>query len=294
MRLFSSPLFPSVVAGAALTVLAAVQPALAEGDLSNARRIVSIGGDVTEIVHDLGEQDRLVARDTTSTFPDEVTALPDIGYMRALAPEGVLSVKPDGILTIDGSGPPQALDVLARAGVPVATIPNGYTRDAVVAKIKAVGKALGVPEKAAPLAEKAGADLDAAIAEARATERDTRVLFILSMQGGRIMGAGADTAAAGILELAGLTNAITGMSGYKQLSDEAVIAAAPDVVLMIDRGGDHSVDPAELFSHAALSQTPAGQNQRLVRMDGLFLLGFGPRTAQAVRDLSSRLAADGL
>lgn len=84
------------------------------------------------------------------------------------------------------------------------------------------------------------------------------------------------------------------MSGYKQLSDEAVIAAAPDVVLMIDRGGDHSVDPAELFSHAALSQTPAGQNQRLVRMDGLFLLGFGPRTAQAVRDLSSRLAADGL
>lgn len=294
MRLFSSPLFPSVVAGAALTVLAAVQPALAEGDLSNARRIVSIGGDVTEIVHDLGEQDRLVARDTTSTFPDEVTALPDIGYMRALAPEGVLSVKPDGILTIDGSGPPQALDVLARAGVPVATIPNGYTRDAVVAKIKAVGKALGVPEKAAPLAEKAGADLDAAIAEARATERDTRVLFILSMQGGRIMGAGADTAAAGILELAGLTNAITGMSGYKQLSDEAVIAAAPDVVLMIDRGGDHSVDPAELFSHAALSQTPAGQNQRLVRMDGLFLLGFGSRTAQAVRDLSSRLAADGL
>ena len=108
------------------------------------------------------------------------------------------------------------------------------------------------------------------------------------------MGAGSDTAAAGILELAGLTNAITGMIGYKQLRDEAVIAAAPDVVLMIDRGAGHVVDPEELFSNAALSQTPAGREHRLVRMDGLFLLGFGPRTAEAVRDLSSRLAADGL
>ncbi|WP_293721418.1 ABC transporter substrate-binding protein [Stappia sp.] len=294
MRFFSSTRALAPLAGAALTFLAAAHPAVADGDLSGAQRIVSIGGDVTEIVYDLGEQDRLVARDTTSSFPEAATDLPDVGYMRALAPEGVLSVKPDGILTIEGSGPPQALDVLARAGVPVATIPNGFTRDAVVAKIEAVGKALGVPEKAAPLAEKAGKSLDDAIAEARAIDRDTRVLFILSMQGGRIMGAGSDTAAAGILELAGLTNAITGMTGYKQLSDEAVIAAAPDVVLMIDRGAGHVVDPEELFSNAALSQTPAGREHRLVRMDGLFLLGFGPRTAEAVRDLSSRLAADGL
>ena len=72
--------------GAALCAL----PAFATGEA----RLLSIGGSVTEIVHALGQGDRLVARDTTSTYPPEVTDLPDVGYARALSPEGVLSVDP--------------------------------------------------------------------------------------------------------------------------------------------------------------------------------------------------------
>ena len=55
-------------------------------------RVVSLGGSVTEIVAALGEGDRLVGRDTTSTVPETVRALPDLGYVRALSAEGVLSV----------------------------------------------------------------------------------------------------------------------------------------------------------------------------------------------------------
>ena len=51
-------------------------------------RLLSIGGSVTEIVYALGEEGRLVGRDTTSSYPPEVTSLPDVGYMRALSPEG--------------------------------------------------------------------------------------------------------------------------------------------------------------------------------------------------------------
>ena len=51
-------------------------------------RVVSLGGAVTEIVVALGAQDRLVARDSTSEYPPSVTALPDVGYVRALSPEG--------------------------------------------------------------------------------------------------------------------------------------------------------------------------------------------------------------
>ena len=77
-----------------------------------AQRIVSIGGSVTEIIHELGEADRLIARDSTSLHPQSITELPDVGYIRRLSPEGVLSVDPDLIVTLDGAGPPEAVTVL--------------------------------------------------------------------------------------------------------------------------------------------------------------------------------------
>ena len=61
---------------------------------------------------------------------------------------------------------------------------------------------------------------------------------------------------------------------------------------MMDRGGDHSIADAELFAHPAIAPTPAGQAKRLVRMDGGYLLGFGPRTAGAIRELATALYGD--
>lgn len=53
-----------------------------------AQRIVSVGGSVTEIVYALGQQRRLVARDTTSNHPPDVSDLPDVGYVRRCRPRG--------------------------------------------------------------------------------------------------------------------------------------------------------------------------------------------------------------
>ncbi|MEM8981268.1 MAG: hemin ABC transporter substrate-binding protein, partial [Pseudomonadota bacterium] len=77
--------------------------------------------------------------------------------------------------------------------------------------------------------------------------------------------------------------------GYKPLTDEAVSAAAPEVILMMDRGGDHGAANEELFSMPSLISTPAAQTQNVIRMNGLYLLGFGPRTAQAISDLNASL-----
>ncbi|GAA0777430.1 hemin ABC transporter substrate-binding protein [Roseibium denhamense] len=257
----------------------------------DALRVVAVGGSVTEIVYALGEEDRLVARDTTSVFPEEAQDLPDVGYIRALSPEGVLSVDPDLVLMLDGSGPQEAVDVLKKTGLPIADIPNSFTPEGIVEKVRAVGEALGVPDKAAALIVAMEAGLDAAARDANAGSPEIRVLFVLSTAGGRIMASGSGTAAHGILQLAGATNAVAAFSGYKQLSDEALLSAAPDVVLMMDREGDHAASADELFSHPALSQTPAGKNNRLIKMDGQYLLGFGPRTADAIRDLAAELKA---
>lgn len=254
-------------------------------------RLVSIGGDVTEIVYALGEEKRLIARDSTSLYPEAATKLPDVGYMRALSPEGILAVNPTAIIAIDGSGPPEALTVLRNASIPFETVPQSYDRDGIQKKIVTVGDLLGVPEKAKALGDKVASDLDAAIrtSEKRPEAERKRVLFILSAQGGKIMGSGTGTAADGIIKLAGAINAVGVFPGYKPLTDEAIIEAKPDVILVMDHGGDHTVSNDDLLKQPALSLTPAAEHKAIIRMDGLHLLGFGPRTASAVRELNTAI-----
>ncbi len=256
---------------------------------ADASRLVAIGGSLTEIVYALGEQDKLVARDSTAVYPPEAMALRDVGYMRQLSPEGVMSVDPSAILMLDGSGPPEAVEVIRKASIPVVTVPDDYTSEGIAEKIRIVGQALGVEQKADALAAQVEADLAAAEAAAAGVATPKKVLFVLSMQGGRLLASGSDTAAAGIIAMAGGVNAVQEFAGYKQLSDEAVYEAAPDVVLMMDREGDHAATAGELFAHPAMAGTPAAGARALIKMDGAWLLGFGPRTASAVRELSAAL-----
>ncbi|MEM0937105.1 MAG: ABC transporter substrate-binding protein [Pseudomonadota bacterium] len=276
---------------ALLAVIAALAAAFA-GQAAASDRVLSLGGSVTEIIYALGEQDRLIARDTTSSFPPEVEDLPDVGYLRALSPEGVLSVAPDIVIAEEGAGPPEAIAVLQSASIPFVSVPDGYDPAAVRAKIEAVAAALGVDAKGAELADEVDARLAAAVRNASNGEAK-RVMFVLSMQGGRILASGTNTAADGIIRLAGGENAVTAYEGYKPLTDEAAITAQPDVILMMDRGGDHSAGNDDLFSHPGLAATPAAAREAVVRIDGLLLLGFGPRTPEAVERLSNALSGAG-
>lgn len=271
-----------------LTMLAATTPAAVS---QTPDRLLAIGGSVTEIVHALGEGDRLVGRDTTSTYPPQVQALPDVGYMRALSPEGVLSVRPDLVIAEDGAGPPEAIDVVRKAGIAYVPVPDATDRAGIIDKILTIGAALGDESDAEALAASVDADLRATEAKAAAIppERRKRVLFVLSNQGGRIMAGGANTAAEGIIRLAGGVNAVDGFDGYKPLTDEAITRAAPDLILMMARSGDHAPAEADLLTHPAIATTPAAATGALVRMDGLYQLGFGPRTAQAAADLAAML-----
>lgn len=283
-------------AGSLLVALALGVPAATaeEGQevFKDVSRIASVGGSVTEIVYALGEQDKLVARDSTSVYPEAALKLPDVGYMRQLSPEGVLSVNPTGILAEEGSGPKETIEVLKKASIPLITVPESYDHAGILEKIRVVGKAFGADQKAAELAASVDADLAAAEQLTSGIPEKKRVLFILSMQGGKILASGSDTAASGIIEMAGAVNAVEGYSGYKQLSDEAAILARPDIILMMDRGGDHGMAEEDLFAHPAIAPTPAGQAKRLIRMDGGYLLGFGPRTAGAIRELATALYGD--
>jgi len=254
------------------------------------QRIVAVGGAVTEIVYALGLEDRLLAVDTTSFYPAAATELPNVGYMRQLSAEPILALGPQLVLAIEDSGPPAALDQLRDAGVPVVVVPDDYTPEGVLEKIEMVAAALDAEAAGKALRDRVGAEL-AAVRQAFADVPDRpRVLFLLSISKSRTpVAAGHNTAAEGIIALAGGTNAVDGFESYKPLSPEAAVAAAPEVLLIGERSLDLLGGMEGLLAVPEISLTPAAKNRRVVVLDTLFLLGFGPRTAQAAAALGKQL-----
>lgn len=283
-------LFAVILVGSALSAGGALA---ADKGNPDAKRIVSVGGTITEILYDLGAQDRIVARDSTSFYPADANSKPDVGYMRQLSAEGILGQKPDLILMEEGSGPPPVLEILKASEVPMVVIPTPPEAGKIGQKIRDVGAAVGLSDKAEALAKKTEDGLKAVAADvAKISEKNgdqkKKVLFVLSVANGRLMAGGADTEAGAIIEMAGGVNAAPTINGYKPMSDEAVIAAAPDVILSMSRG-DHSITPEQMFALPSMQTTPAAANKALVSMDGLMLLGFGPRTPEAARALAAKI-----
>lgn len=257
-----------------------------EVKLGKLDRILSIGGDVTEIIHELGAGNRVIAVDTTSTFPPAVMALPKVGYMRALSTEGVLAQSPDLILASAGSGPPEVIAALKQSGVPVALVDYSPTAQGIGRKIALIAEILDVKEKGVALTKSIEAEL-ATLETALAQAPRPRTLFVLSLIGGRIMAAGNKSSANEIITLAGGTNAVADFDGFKPASAEAIIAAQPEAVVMMQREGDIGAD--DLFAQEPFSKIPAAKTRKLIRMDGSYLLGFGPRTPSAARELAKAL-----
>lgn len=265
-------------------------------ELKDASRIVSVGGAVTEILYALGKEKNVVGIDTTSLYPLRAVAeKPSVGYMRQLSAEGVLGLKPSVILAIKGAGPKDTLAVLQAAGVPLVIIPDSFTGSGIVDKIKTIAQVTGAAERGACIAERVRADLATLERLEAGIAKPKRVMFVLSFVSGKAMVSGGKTAADGIIRMAGGENAITTYDGYKQISDEAVIAARPDVVMTMERGGPGgpaSVTSDAVFAHPAFAATPAAANRAFLSMEGLYTLGFGPRTARAARDLAISLYPD--
>jgi heme transport system substrate-binding protein len=257
--------------------------------ISDPARIVSIGGAITEILYALGFEERIAGVDTTSLYPVQaMREKANVGYMRQLSAEGVLGLNPSLVLAMQGSGPKETIAILEAAKVPLVMVPETFTEQGLIDKIKLVGHAMGADPRAECLTRVVAGDL-AQLRELRAkVTKPVRVMFVMSLLNGRAMVAGKTTAANEIIQLAGAVNAIDAYDGYKPVNDEAIIAAKPDVVLTIGRGKD-SLEADAVFAHPAFALTPAAGNKAFVSMEGLYLLGFGPRTAAAARDLSVKL-----
>jgi iron complex transport system substrate-binding protein len=259
--------------------------------ITNTSRIVSIGGDITEILYALGMADRIVAVDTTSTFPAEaMKEKSSVGYMRALSSEGVLSTAPSLILASERAGPPEVVQTLKSASVTYLEIPEHYTPAGVADKIRLVGKALGAERRAEETAHKLETKFEALAKDRAAIKRRVRALFLLSVQNGRVVAGGRETSADAILQLAGAENVASGVHGFRPLTDESIVELAPEAIVAMRRAGPQAEHGMErVFDIKAVASTPAGAAKKLIVLDGQYLLGFGPRAPAAARDLMNSL-----
>ena len=253
-------------------------------------RIVSIGGAITEILYALGLEQRVVAIDSTSFYPPQaLREKPNVGYMRALSPEGVLGLNPSLILATEDSGPKEAIAVLRAAGIPFVLVPDKYTGKGIIDKIEIVAAAAGSAERGTCLAKAVAADLDA-LAQIRsagraAAEGDVPALVRERPGDGRRprhRRRRHHQARRRDQRHRSTTKATSRSTTRRSLRRK------PDFVLAMRRDS-HPLDAHTVFAHPGFALTPAAKRQAFVAMNGLYLLGFGPRTALAARDLAATL-----
>ncbi|GMG83533.1 hemin ABC transporter substrate-binding protein [Paralimibaculum aggregatum] len=253
------------------------------------QRVVIADGVATEIAFLLGAGARIVGVDETSSYPPEAREKARLGYFRRLAAEGVLGLAPDLMIASPHAGPPAAIARIREAGVPVVVTPEVLGLAGLPEKIRVVGAALGLAAEAEALAAKTAARVAALEAGRPVLAAPPRVLFVLGVRDGAPVVIGTGTAADAVIRLAGGVNA-AGLEGYRPMSREAIIAAAPDLILMSEEHAAVVGGPGAVLARPEFALTPAGRAGAALTLPALAIMGIGPRTPAAVERLRAALA----
>lgn len=204
--------------------------------IADSSRIVTVGGAVTEIAFALGAGSRVVGVDTSSIYPEAATKLPKVGYQRQLSSEGVLALRPTLVLASADAGPPPAIEQLRSSGVAVLVVTADHNLDGARARMRSVAQALRLEEQGRRLLESLEREVVEGRARTSASPDKPKVLFIYARGQGTVNVSGRGTAADEMMSLAGGTNAVTEFEGYRPLTADAAVGAAPDVILVPEKG----------------------------------------------------------
>ena len=260
---------------------------------ADASRIVSAGGSVTEIIYALGAESQLVAVDTTSNYPSAAGDLPSVGYVRALSTEGMLSTEPTLILGEDDMGPPEVLSQLSSLGLELLVVPEGWSGKAIIDKVNCVSSIIGADGSASDaLVGSLQQHLDDLSAQRSLIDKPIRAALLLALRDGVPTAAGVGTSGNGVLEMAGLTNVFADFEGWKPIAPEAMIKSNPEVIFITERSAKAAGGINAVISDPIIELTLAGNNKNVLSVDGMALLGFGPRTMVTAAKISEFAQSD--
>lgn len=258
-----------------------------EVEIGDVSRIVSLNGDITEILFELGLGANVAAIDVTTTYPEEALDLPVVGFGQGLAPEAVLAFGPTLVLGDGQVGPPETIQQLRDAGVPVVIIETQTTLDGVTTKINQVAEIVDEAEAGAALAERVSAEIAAAQAAVPADVEPRKVAYLYARGPQTILLFGAGMPTQAMIEGAGAIDAgaSSGVFGPAPLTPEALIAAAPEILVLPEAGFGALGGPEALLAIPGVAETPAGADGSFLVYDEAFFFNLGPRTGQALEQL---------
>lgn len=265
---------------------------------SEGKRVISVGSAVTETVYALGMEQHLVGRDQTSVWPQTAEKLPDVGYLRNLALEGILSLTPDLVIASHDAGPPHVIDGLRNAGVDVVVVSTGPSWEQGKAGIIQIGSELNSEKIAASIIQSAEQNLALVDQNARAASKagnqPASILFLLAEGPSGWLAAGAETRADTLINAVHARNVMANVSGYRPLSAEAILALSPDAILvashaLVDQRSGAQKGLEQALQDAGLDIVPAVKNGRTFALDAAKFLTLGPRFGSSVEELSLML-----
>lgn len=263
---------------------------------------LDMSGSLAATVWALGFGDRLIGRDISSTFPG-IDTLPVVtGSGHAISPESVLALRPDLIITDGTIGPIDVVLQLREAGIPVVFVREAPGLSQPAGLARSVAAIFGAPEIGEVLAAQVTREIaevtDVITSLAPQDRADKMRMVFLYLRGGNGIYYlfGEESGAGELIEALGGIDIATevGWVGLRPMTDEALIAANPDVILVMT-GGLESVGGVEELIRVkpALGLTPAGINLRFVDMADSQILSFGPRTPGVIDALARALYAPG-
>jgi iron complex transport system substrate-binding protein len=263
-----------------------------EVTVTDTSRIVSLWGNITEVLYTLGIGDQLVGRDVATTF-EEAIDLPVVTQSHDVSAESVLSLRPTLVFAQTDTGPPEALDAIRNAGVPVVVIEAPESIDDITPRVEAIASAVGLPAEGEALAARTHEEIAAVQETIPADVRHPRVAFLyMRGQAGVYLLAGPGSGADSMIAAAGGEDAGTAIgleNPFTPLTSEALVNAAPEVILMTTSGLDSVGGVDGMIKIAGVGQTPAGQTRRIVTVEDGLLYSFGSRTAVALSSLINQI-----
>ena len=276
-------------AGACLMLLAAAFPIHVSTSAEAEQRYIVIGNTVAEIVSELIPASQVVGVGSGLDHIEAFRGIPVVRGFRLTSAENLLAFRPTAVLITERQTRPELVVQLRGAGVRVEIFPDEQGKAAVVEKIEHLGRLLDRQAAATALAERFSADWDAAIASVGEPAVRPRGLFILSGGGRPTLVGGRDTHPAHLIELAGGTNVVEMIEGYKPLSQEAMVALAPQFIIINNEGMTPVNGSIAALSAPGAMMTPAARNGRVIALSSGALTGPGIMTPKAIRELAARI-----
>ena len=247
-------------------------------------RIVSLSPTATENLFAVGAGEQVVAVDDQSDFPEDAPKTSLSGFTPNV--EAVAAYRPDLVVVSDDLG--GIVDALTALEVPVLLQPAAKDLDEAYAQMEAIGSATGHGEEAEELVQEVQERIEAAIASVPASAKGLKVFHELDKT---LFTATSRTFVGSVEKAFGLVNvadAAAGGNDYPQLSAEALVAAAPDVVVLADT--DCCGQTAETFAaRPGFAAIPAVREGRVIEADDDTASRWGPRIADFAEQLAAAL-----